>query len=191
MSVNAEQYAALENCVRNVFGRVMWSHKIQEKQADIYSAVFRALSVGKIVLSGITSAGLVSLLFIDPYWLKLTSAILSCCSTILIAVTKQYDYESIIRCHRNAATKYLAVKDRIMLLLLRIKLHSDNYEILEKEFDSILTSVGSINESAPQTTSCAVKKAARALKVHKDDDISNKEIDGGLPLSLRNGDVND
>ena len=30
------EYSILEDSVRNTFGSVVWSHKIQEKQADIY-----------------------------------------------------------------------------------------------------------------------------------------------------------
>lgn len=36
MAGSLAEYDALEDCTRNIFGRVMWSHKIQEKQADIY-----------------------------------------------------------------------------------------------------------------------------------------------------------
>ena len=39
------EYAILEDSVRNTFGSVVWSHKIQEKQADI----FRNINVWKLL----------------------------------------------------------------------------------------------------------------------------------------------
>lgn len=94
MAGSLAEYDALEDCTRNIFGRVMWSHKIQEKQADIYLFESKGLTICSIVLSSIVSGGLVAALFIDPFWLKLVSTLMSCISTILIAVIKRFDFEN-------------------------------------------------------------------------------------------------
>lgn len=41
-SVMADQYNILEDAVSDMFARAVWSHKIQEKQADIYQKQFSA-----------------------------------------------------------------------------------------------------------------------------------------------------
>ena len=185
MAATLTEYDALEDCARNIFGRVMWSHKIQEKQADIYLYESRGLAICSIVLSSVVSCGLIATLFVDPYWLKLISTLMSCISTILIAVIKRFDFEKLIQNHREFATRYLAVKDQLMLLLYQIRLHDKDCDFLEEELRSLVSKVTEINSIAPQTTNCAVSLASAALHKHKDDDITDEEINNGLPPSLR------
>lgn len=185
MAGSLAEYDALEDCTRNIFGRVMWSHKIQEKQADIYLFKSKRLTICSIVLSSIVSGGLVAALFIDPFWLKLVSTLMSCISTILIAVIKRFDFEKLIQNHREFATRYLAVKDQLMLLLYQIRLHDKDRDFLEEELRSLVSKVSEINSIAPQTTNCAVSLASAALHKYKDDDITDEEINSGLPPSLR------
>lgn len=154
MAGSLAEYDALEDCTRNIFGRVMWSHKIQEKQADIYLFKSKRLTICSIVLSSIVSGGLVAALFIDPFWLKLVSTLMSCISTILIAVIKRFDFEKLIQNHREFATRYLAVKDQLMLLLYQIRLHDKDRDFLEEELRSLVSKVSEINSIAPQTTIC-------------------------------------
>lgn len=185
MAATLTEYDALEDCARNIFGRVMWSHKIQEKQADIYLDESRGLAICSIVFSSVASCGLIATLFADPYWLKLVSTLMSCISTILIAVIKRFDFEKLIQNHREFATRYLAVKDQLMLLLYQIRLHDKDCDFFEEELRSLVSKVSEINSIAPQTTNCAVSLASAALHKHKDDDITDEEINNGLPPSLR------
>ena len=53
-----EEYIILEDSVRNTFGGVIWSHKIQEKQADIYSSQYKYMETAKIVAASLTSVGI-------------------------------------------------------------------------------------------------------------------------------------
>lgn len=181
----ADEYCALEDCARNIFGRVRWSHKIQEKQADTYRCALHTMSIVSIVLSTIVSVGLISLLFTDKYILKLVSALVSCVSTILVAIIKEYDFGKMIQSHRESAVKYLAVKDQLLLLIYRIRRKEEDCSLLEKELEVLVKKVNRINSSAPQTSDSAVRKASKALKEKMDDTISDMEIDNGLPWSLR------
>lgn len=56
---------------------------------------------------------------------------------------------------------------------------------LSVRLEEIIDSVDDINARAPITTDLAVKKASKALKIVKDDDITNEEINAGLPPALR------
>ena len=71
------KFQILEDSVRNTFGRVMWSHKIQEKQADILPGLSSQIMWANIILASFTSAGVVSTVFLDRYWMKLASALVS------------------------------------------------------------------------------------------------------------------
>ena len=69
------EYSLLEDSVRNTFGSVLWSHKIQEKQADIYFSQYKCMETIKIETASLTSVGNVSLIFTDQMWLKVLSAL--------------------------------------------------------------------------------------------------------------------
>ena len=63
-----EKVRVLEDVARNLFANVVWTHKIQEKQAEIYEHRFKWLSVINIIFAALTSAGIVSTIFVDPTW---------------------------------------------------------------------------------------------------------------------------
>lgn len=184
-------YDVLEDCVRNVFGRVMWSHKIQEKQADIQAHCSLVMTVANVMLSAAASVGLLSIIFVDQFWLKLASTLASFVSTAVIGLSKELDLPDRIITHRKAAVDYLAVKDRLQNLLMKIRSQTVPLERLEEEFSRLNESVNYINARAPQTTDRAVHRASRALKMKNDDNITNKEIDNGLPPSLRKGNADE
>lgn len=92
-----EEYIILEDSVRNTFGGVIWSHKIQEKQADIYSSQYKYMETAKIVAASLTSVGIVSLLFTGQVWIKVLSAIISFVSVFISAFFKSFDLQALIR----------------------------------------------------------------------------------------------
>lgn len=50
----------VEDKVRSAFAGVSWTHKIHEKQADIYYSQFRKIEVAKIISSVLAPTGIVS-----------------------------------------------------------------------------------------------------------------------------------
>lgn len=79
-------YEKLEDSVRNSYGSVVWSHKIQEKQADIYSNKYKILETINIATASLTSAGIIAIIFVDPFWLKLISAFGFFCSILCFCI---------------------------------------------------------------------------------------------------------
>ena len=58
-SVASEEVRALEGQIRECYGRVAYSHKVHEKCADLYHTRLRSLKLIQIVLSAITTCGLI------------------------------------------------------------------------------------------------------------------------------------
>lgn len=58
-----ENYKMLEDVVRDSYASVVWSHKIQEKQADIYAEKFKKMETVNIGAASLTSVGIVALIF--------------------------------------------------------------------------------------------------------------------------------
>ena len=94
------KFQILEDSVRNTFGRVMWSHKIQEKQADILAGLSSKIMWANIILASFTSAGVVSTVFLDRYWMKLASALVSFLSAAA-ALSKQLDLTDRVKVHQH------------------------------------------------------------------------------------------
>mgnify|MGYP004665441743 FL=1 len=180
-----ENYKMLEDVVRDSYASVVWSHKIQEKQADIYAEKFKKMETVNIGAASLTSVGIVALIFTDPLWLKLVSALISFATVYITAYFKSFDLQKFITSHKAAANKLIAVRDQYKILLTEIKLKVDSVENLLARYKELVEKTDAIYLEAPTTTDEAVGKASKALKIKKDNTFTDAEIDSFLPLSLR------
>ena len=180
-----ENYKMLEDVVRDSYASVVWSHKIQEKQADIYAEKFKKMETVNIEAASLTSVGIVALIFTDSLWLKLVSALISFATVYITAYFKSFDLQKFITSHKAAANKLIAVRDQYKVLLTEIKLKVDSVENLLARYKELVEKTDAIYLEAPTTTDEAVDKASKALKIKKDNTFTDAEIDSFLPLSLR------
>ncbi len=178
-------YDTLEGTVRNTYASVVWSHKIQEKQADIYSAQYNRMEIAKIISASLTSVGIVSLIFTDQFWLKLLSAFISFVSVFVSSFFKSFDLQSMISNHKNAANKLLSVRNDLCVLLLKIRLKGNTVPELLEQYENIESRLNDIYKEVPSTTDKAVKRARKALEINEDNTFSDLEIDEYLPTELR------
>lgn len=180
-----DKYDCLESVVRNSLGSVVWSHKIQEKQADVYQKRFRTLETIKIIAASITSAGLVSLLFTDAFWLKLVSTVVSFVSIFISAFFKSFNLNTMVNEHKRSAVALLSTRDQLIMLILKIKLRNETVDCLCNQYEQIMKQLHKVYIEAPNTTDTAVKKAKTALEVTQDNTFLDEEIDQYLPKALR------
>lgn len=179
------EYLVLEDSVRNSFGSVVWSHKIQEKQADIYSLKYKYMETINIIAASLTSVGIVSLLFTDELWLKILSSLLSFISIFVSAFFKSFNLQELVSLHNKTAQKLLCVRDELKFLLMLICLKQKEINELTDMYKSIVIKLDKIYAEAPRTTDKAVDKARIALNVTKDNNFTDVEIDRNLPNTLK------
>lgn len=182
-----DNYDLLESAVRDSYAGVVWSHKIQEKQSDIYAEKFKKMETINIGAASLTSVGIIAMVFTDPLWLKLISALISFATVYITAYFKSFDLQKLITSHKATANKLISVRDRYKVLLTEIKLQSDSVENLLSRYNELVRETDDIYLDAPSTTDEAVDKASEALKIKKDNTFSDEEIDSFLPSSLRRG----
>ncbi len=182
-----ENYRVLEDVVRDSYSGVVWSHKIQEKQSDIYAEKFKKMETINIGAASLTSVGIIAMIFTDPLWLKLISAGISFATVYITAYFKSFDLQKLIASHKATANKLIAVRDQYKVLLTEIKLQSDSIENLLLRYNELVKEADSIYLEAPTSTDEAVDRASEALKIKKDNTFSDEEIDSFLPSSLRRG----
>ena len=180
-----EKVRVLEDVARNLFANVVWTHKIQEKQAEIYEHRFKLLSVINIIFAALTSAGIVSTIFVDPTWLKVASAIVAFVTTALSAFMALYDYKSMAKANKSTATKLVCARDDLLTCLAKIKIGENPTQVMTEDFEKIQNRIHEIYSDAPNTSDKAVSKATTSIKKNKDGTYSDEEIDALLPDSLK------
>lgn len=180
-----DKFLTLENVVRDSFASVVWSHKIQEKQADIYVARYKLLEIMNITAASLTSVGIVSLIFTNHMWVKLISAAISFISVFVAAYYKSFDLQKLIVQHKNTANKLIEIRDLYKILLMKVKMQSGSIDQLMDEYRNLVERTDLIYKEAPITSDRAVDKASYALKVKKDNCFTDSEIDSFLPKELR------
>ena len=184
-----DQYDILEDAVRYMFGSAVWSHKIQEKQADIYYKKYRCTEKWNIVCCSLTSIGILCGLFSDCPSMKLLSLVLSLvlsCLTIFFTIyLKSYNFSDLIKSHKTAANMLLIVRNEIMYLITTIKLKNKTPIEIDESYNKLMNKANKIYMESPQTTDEAVAEAEISLNKKRDNSFTDEEIDSYLPESLR------
>lgn len=177
----ADKYNILEDAVRDMYARAVWSHKIQEKQADIYQKQHKRMVIANIFITALTSAGIISTIFCDQFWIKLLSTFLSFASIFFTLYLKLFDLNNQMKAHKDAANNILIVRNEIFCLITSIKLREKSISDLEDRYHELMDKANMTYKEAPSTTDKAVKLAKKALQVKGDNTFSAEEIDLYLP----------
>lgn len=181
------QYTILEDTVRQDYANVVWSHKIQEKQSDIYAKQFKCMETVRIILAVLTSGGIFTTIFVEGLFLKVVSSILAVTTAFINSYFKSFDIQSMASRHKSAANDLWKIREELMILLTKTKLQIASIDNLSNEHADVINRLGSIYLNAPSTTDKAVDKASKALKDLQDNTYTDDEIDRFLPQSLRRG----
>jgi len=177
--------AILESQIRECYGRVVYSHKTHEKQADILKNRDNKFKWFQIILSALTTGSIASTFFGTENLGILVGTIFS---TILLAINaylKNNDLGELAEKHKNAANSIWIIREKYFSLLTDIKMKLVPIEVIIGRRDKLLEDLDSAYKSAPQTTFEAYKKAQDALKILEDMTFTDAEIDKFLPQNLK------
>ena len=180
-----ENNQLLESQIRQIFASVVWTHKIQESQADIYRERYNKFEMAKIIASSITSAGIISIVFVDEFYLKIATAIISMISIGINSYYKTFDLISMANEHKQIALKFLRLRERLISLLCDIKMQKLNEDEINLKRDEILDALMNVYDNTKDATSDAVDRASKYLKERGDLTYTDKDIDSFLPIHLK------
>lgn len=179
----------LESQIREIYGRVVYTHKTHEKCADILKTRSNWLKVIEIVLSAVTTTTILIVVFGDSEIFKFVAAL---CSTILLALTlysKDFDLLIIAEEHKKAALNILEVREKLLSLLVDLRIGNKEVSYIQQARDDANAALISTFRGAPKTTSKAYQLASTALKENEEFTFTDVEIDKFLPESLRRGKI--
>lgn len=179
------EYQILLDEVRQNFASVVWTHKIQEKQADYYRKKYTWLETTNIIVAAFTSCGIFSLLFCDAFATKIITAILSFITLSITAYFKSFDIKSQEKQNKEYANKFLVIRNKLMHIICDIHLKHGSVNEISSNYSKIIDELNELYISAPPTNEEAVNMASEALKIRNDYTYTEEEIDNFLPESLR------
>ena len=183
--MNLEQYQVLLDVVRQEYASVVWTHKIQEKQADIYFKRYNLLESVNIIFASLTSCGIVSTIFGGELCAKIITMFLSFVTLAITAYYKSFNLKSIGYGNKVSANEFLVIRNRLLRIIADIHIHRKSCEEIEEDFSRVMETLDNLYVHAGQTTDDAVKMAMKGLKEREEYTYSNEEIDRFLPPQLR------
>jgi len=158
------QLEILEAQIRECFGRVVYSHKTQEKCADIVLSLHKRLKLLLIIISAIITTSLLIKLFGDQEWALLVGVILSTILFGLNTYMKDYDLGEISQKHANAANELWDIRETYLSLLTDIKVNQLSVAQVINQRDELQKRLHNIYSGLPRTNYKAYKEASNALK---------------------------
>lgn len=173
---------ALEAITRQLFASVVWSHKIQCKQADIYKKRFNILNIIIIIASALTTAGIFSVIFADEKWIKIISAVFSFIVTAISTFLKTFELSNLAKEHMKTANELWYVREQLLMLLVEISSGKKDYDTLMITYREIQQDLKKVYDNSPTTQEKAVSMAKKALKIDGDYTYTDEEIDSFLPV---------
>lgn len=175
----------LEAQIRECYGRVVWTHKVQEKCSDILVTKNANLKLIQIIMSAITTTGIFVTVFGDCKWVGIMSALISTLLLILNTYTKKYDLGEIAQKHASCAVTLWDIRETYLSLLFDIRSGAINPVEIRCKRDKLQGELFNIYKGSPRSFGKAYEEASKSLKEMEEMTFSDEEIDSYLPKLLR------
>ncbi len=179
---------ALESQIRECFGRIVYTTKTHEKCADACTRKLSHVKVWQIVLSAMTTSGLIAALFVDDtlaYVATVVTAIISMALLALNAYAKDVDPGQVAEKHKKTASSLWDIRESYFTMLVDLHDGTSSVEDVRRKRDELQARLVKIYETAPRTNNAAYKDAGEGLKSREELTFSDAEIDAFLPAALR------
>ena len=184
-----EKIKKVEQQLRQTYAQIVWTHKIQEKQADIFRKRHNCFNVAGIIAASLTSSGIIASFFTDSNWVRIITAVISFIALFLNLYLKSYDLSSLASEHKKSALELLSIRNRLTSTLTDIKLEELGLKEIKAIRDKYLEELDTIYRGCRDAGDKAVCKARESLTNIQDNSFSEEEIDSYLPLYTKKGGV--
>lgn len=181
----SEEKHILESQIREIYGRVVYTHKTHEKCADLLKERSNYLKYTEIALSALTTTSILVVLFGDGAIFQLIAALFSTALLALTLYSKDFNLLAIAEKHKHAAIDILEIREKLFSLLVDIRIGNKEIEPLQQRRDELNEQLVNTYRGAPKTINKAYQIASKALQQNEEFTFSDMEIDKFLPESLR------
>lgn len=179
------EFDLLEAQLRENYGKIVYSHKTQEKCADLLNVRNNYIKNLQILLSGLITTGLLVRIFKGEEWALIVSTILSAIQFALTSYLKEYNLGETIQKHSTAALELLEIREKYLSLITDLKSRLISLENVIIKRDELLDELSKTYKGSPRTFGKAYTTAQKALQLNDELTFSDDEIDKFLPTPLR------
>ncbi len=176
--------------VREAFGRVVYSHKTHEKQADICFRHHRLQHAALIVLTAIGSgtflAAVVGALG-KPVVTSVATSFIALLVTAMSLGAKTFKFEEESDAHRGIASRLWDVRESYISLIADLMSGTASDAQARKRRDELQQATRDAYTDAPRTSPKAFERASEGLQRNQEMTFTSHEIDLFLPEALRLG----
>ena len=174
----------LEGQLRECYGRIVCTHKTQEKCADILQKRLSRIKFWQISLSAATTSGFVAVIAGAGQVGALLGIIVAGILLGLNAYTKDQNFGELAQKHRQSAADLWAVREAYLSLLTDFRINEVSIGEVRARRDSLQADLELIYSSAPDSNDIAHNLARESLKLGDSLNFSDDEIDSLLPSGL-------
>jgi len=169
--------------LRDEYGKVTYTYTSYNKYVQILKKRDMGINIAQIILSSVSTVGLVSILSVDCFRIKLISAIFSAISLGLTLFTNRFRLSDDIRSFTQGSDELWKIRaDYISLLTDMDQLKTED---IVKRRDDLLERTDIANHKYPKSNNRSYKKAQAALKKEEEQFFTDEELDMMLPKHLR------
>lgn len=173
---------------RESFGRVVYSHKTHEKQADICFAKHRLLQGVLIFLTAVSSGTfLVAVLGLldDPIMTSIVTSSIALLVTWISLGAKTFRFADESDTHRGIASQLWDVRESYISLIGDLMSGTASDAEGRARRDELQAATLDAYSDAPRTSAKAFKRAQDGLKNNEEMTFTSRELDLFLPEALR------
>ena len=182
-----ESKQVLEGQLRECFGRVVYSHKTHEKQADILIKWLSWIKLCQIVLSAVVTSSFVCRIFGLAEIGFIIGAIVSAFLLGLTLYIKDYNLGEDAQKHKQAANDIWLIREKYHSLITDLAIGAKPLEAIQQERDVLMEDLHVVYSNVPTTSPKAYREAQKALQQNEDMTFSAEEIDAFLTTELKRG----
>ena len=174
--------------VRESFGRVVYSHKTHEKQADRCFTWHRWQQVALVGLTAVSSGTfLVAIVGVvaSPEVAGLVTSFIALLVTAISLATKTFKFAEEADVHRAIAAELWDVRESYLSLITDLLADTITESDARARRDELQEAARAAYSEAPRTASKAFADASDGLKDNEEMTFASREIDLFLPEALR------
>lgn len=162
MTDNLENYNELQKLVHNSYESAKWTHKINEKQAELLSTVNNRVTITEIIFIAFTFGGIAAWLSnMEKPCIKIASLLLSSLSFAITLVGKFYNLDNKTHEYKRYAEKFLEQRNIFELFEFKVKTQQASIKELTSEYEKLQDNYSALCKDAPLTGKKALKRAEK------------------------------
>lgn len=186
MATDSQQNNLLIAQIRDSYGRLVYTQKTHEKEADLLKEKDNRIKLFQIVLSVLTTGSILPLLVKENQTFSpVLPAILSAILSFMNIYVKNQNLAELAVQNKKAATDLWLLREKYLSLLCDLQMGSISIEEARKTRNDLDEAIASIYSKVPLTSSKAYSLAQKVLKKDEEMTFSDSEIDQFLPTGLR------